>query len=461
MGRPYDEPHPGRGLLHAVRVGCDRGQGLSGLGVTGPCDAEVGHGAGEEHTGENRGADQDGDLPTGPHHRVDVAGARAPGVPAGGHRISPARYPTARTVRTDVAPQLAAQVVHVGVHGAEAVGVGEGSVAQLLAGEGALGPPGQHGQHVPLGAGELDRAAVGPDRIAALDVQPPLAEAHEGGGVGVAAPQGAQAGQQLLELDRLDHVVLRARVQARDPVVHRPVRRQDEHGCGVADPAQSRHEVEAVPVGESAVEDEHVEGLGQRGTQAVVPVPGGPHPVALPAQAARQELGQDVVVLDQQDRRRSLLACCGVGTVCHRSSFSLGAPFQPRARRWEQPDRSGRRSASRPPGSPPSGCVAGPLTPSSGRSRSPARRRHPSSRRSGRRRRCRAVQPAPITIRSDLNMPSSSEWHWIVLPALRVQSLPMVTSVLLGMAQPSSKTRPPSIWTPQHAPDQCSSAGCR
>ena len=45
---------------------------------------------------------------------------------------------------------------------------------------------------------------------------------------------------------------------------------------------------------------------------------------------------------------------------------------------------------------------------------------------------------------SDLKAPSSCEWHWITLPALSVQSSPMVTRVFSGKAQPSSKSLRPT-----------------
>ena len=60
----------------------------------------------------------------------------------------------------------------------------------------------------------------------------------------------------------------------------------------------------AVPVGESAVEDGHVEGL-DRAAGRGAPSRADPRRVALPAQAARREPA-DVVVLDQRTERRRL-----------------------------------------------------------------------------------------------------------------------------------------------------------
>jgi hypothetical protein len=52
-----------------------------------------------------------------------------------------------------------------------------------------------------------------------------------------------------------------------------------------------------------------------------------------------------------------------------------------------------------------------------------------------------------MTVRSDLNPPSSCEWHWMTLPALSVASSPIVVNVRSVRKQPSSKTRRP-IRTP-------------
>ncbi len=50
-----------------------------------------------------------------------------------------------------------------------------------------------------------------------------------------------------------------------------------------------------------------------------------------------------------------------------------------------------------------------------------------------------------MVLASDLNAPSSWEWHWMTLPALSVQSSPMVHSARSVRAQPSSNTRRPSL----------------
>lgn len=55
------------------------------------------------------------------------------------------------------------------------------------------------------------------------------------------------------------------------------------------------------------------------------------------------------------------------------------------------------------------------------------------------------VHSSPITIRSDLNAPSSRECPCSVLPALRVTSLPRVVRDFSMMAQPSSNKRRPTL----------------
>lgn len=58
-----------------------------------------------------------------------------------------------------------------------------------------------------------------------------------------------------------------------------------------------------------------------------------------------------------------------------------------------------------------------------------------------------SVQPAPMLIRSDLKVPSSSECACMMAAILSVVPLPTLVSVRSMMAQPSSNTRRP-IRTP-------------
>jgi hypothetical protein len=97
--------------------------------------------------------------------------------------------------------------------------------AELGAGEG--GPlPADH--HFPRGRVELDVPDLDPGRLA--DRRPAL--------------QRPDPGQQLAEVERLDQVVVRARVQARDPVGRGVPRGEHQDRGGGAAAAQPLHQVE-------------------------------------------------------------------------------------------------------------------------------------------------------------------------------------------------------------------------
>ena len=114
-----------------------------------------------------------------------------------------------------------------------------------------------------------------------------------------AAQQRAQAGEQLLALERLDEVVVGADVQALDAAVERVARgeHEDRH---VAVGAQAPGDLDAVELGQAEVEDDHVgherDGLVERG----LAVAGEAHLVALHAQRALQGQGDVLVVLDDE-----------------------------------------------------------------------------------------------------------------------------------------------------------------
>ncbi len=55
-----------------------------------------------------------------------------------------------------------------------------------------------------------------------------------------------------------------------------------------------------------------------------------------------------------------------------------------------------------------------------------------------------SVAPLPISTASDLKLASSSEWHWITVPAFSVTASPMVTRVFSGITAPSSNSRRPT-----------------
>ena len=111
---------------------------------------------------------------------------------------------------------------------------------------------------------------------------------------------GAQAGQQLVELEGLDEVVVGAAVQALDLVGQRVARGEHDHRRGVAARAQVAQHREAVALRQAEVEQHGVEALaGQHGIGGAAVA----HPVAghaLAAQRLAQALADHRVVFHQQ-----------------------------------------------------------------------------------------------------------------------------------------------------------------
>ena len=114
-----------------------------------------------------------------------------------------------------------------------------------------------------------------------------------------AAQQRAQAGEQLLALEGLDQVVVGAGVEALDARLERVARgeHEDRDVVGRAQPARHLH---AVELGQPEVEDDEVGVEGGRLVERRLAVAGDAHLVALQAQRALQDLGDLLVVLDDE-----------------------------------------------------------------------------------------------------------------------------------------------------------------
>ncbi len=111
-----------------------------------------------------------------------------------------------------------------------------------------------------------------------------VADLERGGAAwGPAAQQGADPGQQLLALERLDQVVVGAAVEAGDPVLGLGPggQHQDRHVTLLAEAAADLDPVEA---GEAEVEDDQVGDEPDRHVERLDPVGGGADLVALVAQ---------------------------------------------------------------------------------------------------------------------------------------------------------------------------------
>ena len=114
-----------------------------------------------------------------------------------------------------------------------------------------------------------------------------------------AAQQRAQPREQLLTLERLDEVVVGTGVQALDAGLQRVAggEHEDRHVVGRAQPAGH---LDAVELGQPEVEDDEVGVERRRLAQRRLAVGGDAHLVALQAQRALEDLGDLLVVLDDE-----------------------------------------------------------------------------------------------------------------------------------------------------------------
>ena len=126
-----------------------------------------------------------------------------------------------------------------------------------------------------------------------------------------AAHEPAQPRDDLLEAERLGDVVVTAGRETGDAVADRVLRRQEQHGhvvAGLAQPLQHRH---AVEVGHHDVEHHRVRVEVARGLQRVETGSGGADLPPLHPQRHRQQVGQHLLVVDDEHpesgtvRRRS------------------------------------------------------------------------------------------------------------------------------------------------------------
>ena len=109
--------------------------------------------------------------------------------------------------------------------------------------------------------------------------------------------------EQLLALERLHQVVVGAGVEALDAIVEVGARGQDQDrdvGLGAQPPA----DLDPVEPGQAEVEDDEVGDELLGGAQRVDPVGRGAHLVALLAQRAAQDVGDRLVVLDDEHAAR-------------------------------------------------------------------------------------------------------------------------------------------------------------
>ena len=107
--------------------------------------------------------------------------------------------------------------------------------------------------------------------------------------------------QELGEPERLRHVVVRAALERRDRVGDRVAGGEDDHRHPRALVPESLEHAEPVETREPDVEDREVEAPAQREVEALDPVADGGRAVAVGAQPLRDERGDPLLVLDDQD----------------------------------------------------------------------------------------------------------------------------------------------------------------
>src|SRR3954453_4325335 len=154
-------------------------------------------------------------------------------------------------------------------------------------------------EQLELALGEIDLATLAPDlvrvrvELQVADDEPRTSARRP------AAQQRAQAREQLLALERLDEVVVGAGVEALDARLDRVARgeHEDRHIVGRA---QAPRDLDAVDLRQAEIEDHEVGMVGGGLVERCLPVARDPHVVAVQAQRALQDLGDLVVVLDDE-----------------------------------------------------------------------------------------------------------------------------------------------------------------
>jgi hypothetical protein len=125
---------------------------------------------------------------------------------------------------------------------------------------------------------------------------------HGPGAAGVAAQQGPHPRLELVEVERLDQVVVGALVQPEDPVAGGVAGGQHQHPgrlAGVVGPDAPDH-LDAVEAGQVQVQADHVVVVDAHLVDRLLAVVGDVDGVALPTQAARDRVGQVGLILDDQ-----------------------------------------------------------------------------------------------------------------------------------------------------------------
>ena len=239
-------------------------------------------------------------------------------------------------------PQLGAQRLDVGVHGA--VGavavVAPGGLQQLLARVDAAGAAQQRAQQAVFAPGQRQRHAVQQDALACkVHLEPTRCAVAQGRRHRAAPQQRLDARHQLARAERLAHIVVGAQFQAQHTVDLLVAGAQHQDG-GRALRADLAAQVQPAAIGQAHVQHQQVKGAGLQGAAGVAQQQAMQHGEAIALQRVNDGPGNGRVVFQQQQ------ACHGRPGV-----WSLSAPAPGTA--CAAPRPSPRRPAR--PGSGPSG----------------------------------------------------------------------------------------------------------
>ena len=223
---------------------------------------------------------------------------------------------------------LLAQVADVGLHDVRVAAevVVPDVVQDLRLAQHPAGVGEQVAQQPELGGRELHELAGAP-HLAALLVQLQVLVDQAPPGVLLAAGAAqhrAHAGHQLLEAERLDHVVVGPDREAAHAVVGvAPGGQEHDRHAGRRGAGEAPVQLEAVHVGEHHVQQHEVGPHRRRGRQRLAPAGRRRGLEALVAQRGAQQLRDALLVIDHQDagigrRRRSLLHTRAVRSAAHR-----------------------------------------------------------------------------------------------------------------------------------------------
>ena len=163
----------------------------------------------------------------------------------------------------------------------------------------------RYAQQGELAGREIDHLVADARHVARF-VQLELARPQAARGLGRGPPaEGPHAGEQLGEGERLGQVVVGPGVEPGDPLLDRAEGREQEHrGLHAAGAHQPQH-LEAVQVGQHAVQDHDVVGRAVGEGERADAVAGHVHHVVLSGQDAPHEGGHPGFVFDQQQAHRA------------------------------------------------------------------------------------------------------------------------------------------------------------